>query len=109
MYVLNALHFLFDLDSESDLSRDDLVKLVVEKEQLLVKKQEELEQMKDKVLRSLAEMENVKDRTRRESENTKKFAIQVCVFVPVTCLMRTNASCLFFRRTNYLICDAELC
>ncbi|KAH6835637.1 Co-chaperone GrpE family protein [Perilla frutescens var. hirtella] len=63
-------------DLESELSRDDLVKLVVEKEQLLAKKHEELEQMKDKVLRSFAEMENVKDRTRRESENTKKFAIQ---------------------------------
>ncbi|KAL8509861.1 hypothetical protein ACS0TY_016906 [Phlomoides rotata] len=65
-----------DSDLESDLSRDDLVKLVVEKEQLLLTKQEELEKMKDKVLRSLAEMENVKERTRRDSENTKKFAIQ---------------------------------
>ncbi|XP_057771275.1 grpE protein homolog 2, mitochondrial-like [Salvia miltiorrhiza] len=63
-------------DLESELSRDELVKLVVEKEQLLVKKQEEFEQMKDKVLRSFAEMENVKERTRRESENVKKFAIQ---------------------------------
>ncbi|KAL0353682.1 UNVERIFIED_CONTAM: GrpE protein2, mitochondrial [Sesamum angustifolium] len=61
---------------EIDLSRDDLVKLVAEKEQLLVSKQEELEKMKDKVLRSFAEMENVKERTRRESENAKKFAIQ---------------------------------
>ncbi|KAK6132870.1 hypothetical protein DH2020_033401 [Rehmannia glutinosa] len=65
-----------DSDSESDLSRDDLVKLVAEKEQLLATKQEELENMKDKVLRSFAEMENVKERTRRESENAKKFAIQ---------------------------------
>ncbi|KAG6385604.1 hypothetical protein SASPL_154440 [Salvia splendens] len=63
-------------DLESELSRDELVKLVVEKEQLLVKKQEEFDQMKDKVLRSFAEMENVKERTRRESENVKKFAIQ---------------------------------
>ncbi|KAL1562976.1 grpE protein 2, mitochondrial-like [Salvia divinorum] len=63
-------------DLESELSRDELVKLVMEKEQLLVKKQEEFEQMKDKVLRSFAEMENVKARTRRESENAKKFAIQ---------------------------------
>lgn len=54
------------------------MKLVFEKEQLVLKKQEELEQMKDKVLRSFAELENVKARTRRESENTKKFAIQVC-------------------------------
>ncbi|KAL0306323.1 UNVERIFIED_CONTAM: GrpE protein2, mitochondrial [Sesamum radiatum] len=60
---------------EIDLSRDDLVKLVAEKEQLLVSKQEELEKMKDKVLRSFAEMENVKERTRRESE-MQKFAIQ---------------------------------
>lgn len=65
-----------DSDAESDLSRDDLVKLVAEKEQLLATKQEELETMKDKVLRTFAEMENVKERTRRESENAKKFAIQ---------------------------------
>lgn len=68
-------------DSESDseledLSRDDLVKLAAETKHILEVKQEELEQMKDKVLRTLAEMENVKDRTRRESENSKKFAIQ---------------------------------
>ncbi|KAG8365110.1 hypothetical protein BUALT_Bualt18G0070300 [Buddleja alternifolia] len=65
-----------DSDLESELSRDDLVKLVAEKEQVLLTKQEELEQMKDKVLRAFAEMENVKERTRRESDNTKKFAIQ---------------------------------
>ncbi|KAL6538451.1 hypothetical protein OROGR_012439 [Orobanche gracilis] len=65
-----------DSDSECDLSRDDLVKLVAEKEQLLMAKQEEVEIMKDKVLRAFAEMENVKERTRRESENSKKFAIQ---------------------------------
>ncbi|GFQ00780.1 65-kda microtubule-associated protein 2 [Phtheirospermum japonicum] len=66
-----------DSDSEFDLlSRDDLVKLVAEKEQALAEKQEEIVQMKDKVLRSFAEMENVKERTRRESENAKKFAIQ---------------------------------
>lgn len=68
-----------DSDLEPDLSRDDLVKLLTEKEQLLLSKQEELEKMKDKVLRIFADMENVKDRTRRESENTKKFAIQVCL------------------------------
>ncbi|KAL7143130.1 hypothetical protein ABFS83_08G170200 [Erythranthe nasuta] len=65
-----------DSDGECDLSRDELMKLVVEKEQLLETKQEELEKMKDKVLRTYAEMENVKERTRRESENAKKFAIQ---------------------------------
>lgn len=65
-----------DSDTEGELSRDDLVKLVVEKDELLETKQEELERMKDKVLRTFAEMENVKERTRRESENAKKFAIQ---------------------------------
>ncbi|GER57657.1 GrpE protein homolog, partial [Striga asiatica] len=65
-----------DSDLEADLSRDDLVKLVAEKEQLLATKQEELEQVKDTAMRSLAEMENTKERTRREAENAKKFAIQ---------------------------------
>ncbi|KAH6768047.1 Co-chaperone GrpE family protein [Perilla frutescens var. frutescens] len=66
-----------DSDSElEDLSRDDLVKLVAERKRILEVKQEELWEMKDKVMRTLAEMENVKDRTRRESENSKKFAIQ---------------------------------
>ncbi|KAI9186246.1 hypothetical protein LWI28_015244 [Acer negundo] len=67
-----------DSESEngSDLSRDDLVKLLKEKEELLKAKHEEIEVMKDKVLRSFAEMENVKERTRREAENSKKFAIQ---------------------------------
>ncbi|XP_022848407.1 grpE protein homolog 2, mitochondrial-like isoform X2 [Olea europaea var. sylvestris] len=65
-----------DSDLESDLSRDDLMKLLAEKEELLKVKQIEHEQMKDKVLRTLAEMENVKDRTKREADNAKKFAIQ---------------------------------
>nr|GMD46319.1 grpE protein homolog 2, mitochondrial-like isoform X1 [Ipomoea batatas] len=64
-----------DLDVE-DLSRDDLVKLIVEKEEKLNAKQKELDEMKDKVLRTYAEMENTMDRNRRESENTKKFAVQ---------------------------------
>ncbi|XP_019153141.1 PREDICTED: uncharacterized protein LOC109149677 isoform X2 [Ipomoea nil] len=59
-----------------DLSRDDLVKLIVEKEEKLNAKQKELEEMKDKVLRTYAEMENTMDRNRRESENSKKFAVQ---------------------------------
>ncbi|XP_073156755.1 grpE protein homolog 2, mitochondrial-like [Henckelia pumila] len=63
-------------DLKNDLSRLDLMKIIVEKEQLLVAKQEEVEKMKDKVLRTFADMENVKDRTRREAENAKKFAIQ---------------------------------
>jgi len=59
------------------MSKDDLVKLVAEKEELLSVKEEEIKQMKDKVLRTYAEMENVMDRTRRDAENTKKYAIQV--------------------------------
>ncbi|KAF5461141.1 hypothetical protein F2P56_020960 [Juglans regia] len=67
-----------DSDSESgeELSMDDLVKLVAEKEELLKLKHKEIEKMQDKVLRSYAEMENVMGRTRREAENSKKFAIQ---------------------------------
>ncbi|CAN4103980.1 unnamed protein product [Withania somnifera] len=64
-----------DVDLE-DLSRDDLVKYVIEKEELLKMTHEELRKMQDKVLRTYAEMENVMERTRREAENTKKFAIQ---------------------------------
>ncbi|WOL16439.1 hypothetical protein Cni_G25226 [Canna indica] len=63
-------------DAKFDVSRDDLLKQVAEKEELLKLKQKELEKMQDKVLRSYAEMENVIDRTKRESENSKKFAIQ---------------------------------
>uniref|UniRef100_A0A7N0U1J3 GrpE protein homolog n=1 Tax=Kalanchoe fedtschenkoi TaxID=63787 RepID=A0A7N0U1J3_KALFE len=63
-------------DAEEELSVNDLVKLVTEKDQLLQTKQKEIEAMKDKVLRSYAEMENVMQRTKREAENSKKFAIQ---------------------------------
>ncbi|XP_047065393.1 grpE protein homolog 2, mitochondrial-like [Lolium rigidum] len=59
-----------------DLSKEDLVKLVLEKDELLTSKDEEIKDMKDKVLRSFAEMENVIARTKRESENSKKFAVQ---------------------------------
>ncbi|GAB2284715.1 hypothetical protein Dimus_019168 [Dionaea muscipula] len=62
-----------DLDK---LPKDELVKLVLEKEETLEIKQKEIATMQDKVLRSYAEMENVMDRTRREAENSKKFAIQ---------------------------------
>ncbi|KAG2256426.1 hypothetical protein Bca4012_093527 [Brassica carinata] len=65
-----------DGDDEEEMSKDDLVKLVAEKEELLSVKEEEIKQMKDKVLRTYAEMENVMDRTRRDAENTKKYAIQ---------------------------------
>lgn len=61
---------------EEDLSVDDLIKLVDEKEGLLKTKHKEIEEMKDKVLRTYAEMENVMERTKREAENSKKFAIQ---------------------------------
>ena len=67
-----------DSDSEDlDLSKEDLVKLLLEKDESLKSKDEEFKDMKDKVLRSYAEMENVLARTKRESENTKKYAIQV--------------------------------
>lgn len=66
-----------DSDTEPDLSVDDLVKLVAEKEEQLKLKNAEIEKLKDKILRSYAEMENVLDRTKREAENTKKFSIQV--------------------------------
>jgi molecular chaperone GrpE len=69
-----------DSDSEDlDLSKEDLVKLLLEKDESLKSKDEEFKDMKDKVLRSYAEMENVLARTKRESENTKKYAIQVRV------------------------------
>ncbi|XP_058070801.1 grpE protein homolog 2, mitochondrial-like isoform X2 [Magnolia sinica] len=63
-------------DTDDDLSMDDLVKLVAEKEELLKLKHKEVELLQEKVLRSYAEMENVIERTRREAENSKKFAIQ---------------------------------
>lgn len=59
-----------------DLSRDDLVKLVREKDGLLKSKDGEIKDMKDKVLRIYAEMENIIARTKRESENSKKYAVQ---------------------------------
>ncbi|XWS11266.1 hypothetical protein CRYUN_Cryun38cG0069300 [Craigia yunnanensis] len=65
-----------DSESDGDLSMADMVKLVEEKEELLMAKQKEIKQMQDKVVRTLAEMENVMTRTRREAENSKKFAIQ---------------------------------
>lgn len=81
-----------DSEGEGDLSMDDLVKLVAEKEELLKLKHKEIEKMQDKVLRSYAEMENVMDRTRREAESTKKFAIQVfCVNI------------CFHTRTNFIL------
>ncbi|CAL5202254.1 unnamed protein product [Lathyrus oleraceus] len=65
-----------DAEIECDLSKDELIKLVTEKEALLKLKHKEIEKMQDKVLRTYAEMENVMDRTKRNAENSKKFAIQ---------------------------------
>ncbi|CAO2187834.1 unnamed protein product [Urochloa humidicola] len=66
-----------EADSEDlDLSKEDLVKLLLEKDESLKSKDQEVKDMKDKVLRSYAEMENVLARTKRESDNTKKYAIQ---------------------------------
>ncbi|XP_071693899.1 grpE protein homolog 2, mitochondrial-like [Rutidosis leptorrhynchoides] len=61
---------------DEEMSMEDLVKLVSEKEELLKTKQEQIEILKDKVLRTYAETENVMERTKREAENSKKFAIQ---------------------------------
>ncbi|KAF0906532.1 hypothetical protein E2562_011513 [Oryza meyeriana var. granulata] len=63
-------------DLDLDLSKEDLTKLVLEKEEKLKSKDEEIKDMKDRVLRSYAEMENVISRTKRESENAKKYAVQ---------------------------------
>uniref|UniRef100_A0A803LXZ3 GrpE protein homolog n=1 Tax=Chenopodium quinoa TaxID=63459 RepID=A0A803LXZ3_CHEQI len=68
-----------DSDSEEnmdDLSKEDLVKLVLEKEKTLENKQKEFAEFKDKFLRSYAELENIMERTRRDAENSKKFAVQ---------------------------------
>ncbi|KAK7300016.1 hypothetical protein RJT34_10847 [Clitoria ternatea] len=65
-----------DSGSKCDLSREDLIKLVTEKDVLLKLKHKEIGNMQDKVLRTYAEMENVMGRTRREADNSKKFAIQ---------------------------------
>ncbi|KAG8047154.1 hypothetical protein GUJ93_ZPchr0008g13797 [Zizania palustris] len=59
-----------------DLSKEEMIKLVLEKEDLLKSKDDEIKDMKDRVLRSYAEVENVIARTKRESENTKKYAVQ---------------------------------
>lgn len=75
-----------DSEDEKDLTFDDLVKLVAEKEELLKLKHKEIEKMQDKVLRSYAEMENVIDRTKREAESSKKFAIQVKLVFFFFCL-----------------------
>ncbi|CAH1444354.1 unnamed protein product [Lactuca virosa] len=63
-------------EGSDDLTMEDLIGLVTEKEELLKTKQEEIKSLEDKLLRSYADMENVMARTKREAENSKKFAIQ---------------------------------
>ncbi|XP_021759025.1 uncharacterized protein LOC110723921 isoform X1 [Chenopodium quinoa] len=63
-------------ENMDDLSKEDLVKLVLEKEETLENKQKEFAEFKDKFLRSYAELENIMERTRRDAENSKKFAVQ---------------------------------
>lgn len=64
------------------------MQLVLEKDGLLKSKDEEINDMKDKVLRSYAEMENVIARTKRESENSKKYAVQVCCLYLCTSILK---------------------
>ncbi|KAH9607229.1 hypothetical protein KSS87_021293 [Heliosperma pusillum] len=59
-----------------DLSREELVKVLLEKEEVLQTKEKEFSEWKDKFLRSYAEIENVMERTKRDAENSKKFAVQ---------------------------------
>ncbi|KAJ4791927.1 hypothetical protein LUZ62_043173 [Rhynchospora pubera] len=65
-----------DSDEDDGLSRDDLVKLVARKEEMLKNKNKEIEMMQDKVKRSYAEVQNIIDRSKREAESSKKYAIQ---------------------------------
>ncbi|KAI3810838.1 hypothetical protein L1987_20461 [Smallanthus sonchifolius] len=65
-----------DSDSETDLSRGSLIKLLAKKEELLKKKHTEMVTMQEKAMRTFAENDNVIERTKREAENSKKFAIQ---------------------------------
>ncbi|KAG0464452.1 hypothetical protein HPP92_020521 [Vanilla planifolia] len=56
-----------DSDVEPDLSAEELIKLIAEKDNLLKLKQKEIEKLQDKVLRTYAELENVLERTKREN------------------------------------------
>ncbi|KAG6527528.1 hypothetical protein ZIOFF_009639 [Zingiber officinale] len=73
--ILNKIHFFF-FNGDPELSRDELVKLIVEKEKLNQLKVKELEEVQDKVLRCHAEIENIIERKKREAENSRKFSIQ---------------------------------
>ncbi|XP_069145894.1 grpE protein homolog 1, mitochondrial-like [Solanum lycopersicum] len=74
-----------DSQDTDDLSRDDLVKLLAEKEELLKIKDYEFQKMNKKYLRSYVEMENVINRTKLEEGNFKRFAIQVSFSRHVLC------------------------
>ncbi|XP_020571636.1 uncharacterized protein LOC110018614 [Phalaenopsis equestris] len=63
-------------DTEPELSIEELIKLVAERDDSLKIKQKEIEKMQEKVLRTYADMENVLERTKREVENSKKYGIQ---------------------------------
>ncbi|XP_042460870.1 grpE protein homolog 2, mitochondrial-like isoform X1 [Zingiber officinale] len=65
-----------EISPDPELSRDELVKLIVEKEKLNQLKVKELEEVQDKVLRCHAEIENIIERKKREAENSRKFSIQ---------------------------------
>ncbi|GJT26815.1 GrpE protein homolog 2, mitochondrial-like protein [Tanacetum coccineum] len=56
----------------------EIVKTIPMTEELLKAKQEEIADMKDKVLGTYGETENIMPRTKREVDNSKKFAIQFC-------------------------------
>ena len=73
--------FSDDSDDERNPSANDLAKLVAEKEHLLKLKHKEIEKMQEKVHLSYTDIENVIERTKRETENSKKFAIQVNSFI----------------------------
>ncbi|KAK7293438.1 hypothetical protein RJT34_16303 [Clitoria ternatea] len=69
--------------NKCDLSRDDLIKLVVEKKELLKLKNKDIEKLHDKVLHTHAEIENILYKARCEVENSKKFHIQVATVAAV--------------------------
>ncbi|KAG5551034.1 hypothetical protein RHGRI_009461 [Rhododendron griersonianum] len=59
---------------EEEMTMEDLMKLVTDKEELLKVKHEEIEKMQDKVLRSCANMVDVVDRARLESQYARQEA-----------------------------------
>ncbi|GJZ59440.1 putative GrpE nucleotide exchange factor [Tanacetum coccineum] len=53
-----------------------MLKIVTEKEELVKAKQEEIANMKEKVLGTYVEMENIMPMIKREVDESNKFAIQ---------------------------------